>query len=232
MTIIKTYLIRCRHDSTNRMTNNCSLLLRTVLEPSRHGMIPAWLLGVAIFVGTVLSSSAAFAANAHWYVAAGVGQSRFSGIEAYNPISPNSFGDTDTGYRLSLGYQFNPYLGVEASYVLLGQVTGNSSTFTGSGGGPTCGLPCMQSYDTSAALKTHGWSLEVTGTYPFNNHWAIYARLGGIKAYSELNFDFTPTPPYYYPPASTTSKTSRDTDVTYGLGVRWLFTDHWAVRLS
>ncbi|MDE2070511.1 MAG: outer membrane beta-barrel protein [Gammaproteobacteria bacterium] len=190
---------------------------------------PAWWSGFAILAGVLaFFPSAARAANAGWYAAVDAGQSRFTNIATYrNPVYPDSLGSTDAGYRLGGGYQFNSYFGLEASYVHLGGVTG-SYTNPGSG---FCGL-CAQSYIVNGELKTHGWTLELVGAYPFNDRWAIFARAGEIEADSELNADYTPIPPYYCLFCENSSVTSSDVDVTYGMGVRWSFTQHWAARLS
>ncbi|MGH8312680.1 MAG: outer membrane beta-barrel protein [Gammaproteobacteria bacterium] len=196
----------------------------------RHACgIPAWLPGIAILAGVLaFSSSTAQAANVGWYVAADAGQSRFTNMDTYgSPIFPDSFSSTDTGYRLSAGYQIDPYFGVEAGYVHFGEVTG-SNTYLG---GPICPLFCS-SYGVNANLKTHGWALELVGAYPFNARWAIFARAGEIGADSELTVNYTPIPPYYCTFCENASTTSTDVDVTYGLGVRWSFARHWAARLS
>lgn len=204
-------------------------LQRPVRKPGRHEKLQGWMLRIAVLAGAMVLSPAVLANTTGWYVAADIGQSRFTGMGTYgSPIYTNSFGSTDTGYRLSGGYQFNPYFRLEASYVHLGEVTGNYTN----PGGPYCGLICAQSYIVNADLKTHGWTLELVGAYPFNNRWTIFARAGEIEADSELTEDFTPIAPYYCLFCENSSVTSSDVDVTYGMGVQWSFARHWAARLS
>lgn len=191
---------------------------------------PAWWSGIAILAGVLaFIPSAARAANAGWYVVVDAGQSHFTGISSYgSSLYPVSFGGTDNGYRLSSGYWINPYFGLEAGYVHLGRVSGSRTEL----GSPICGIVCAQSYIVNADLKTHGWTLELVGAYPFDDRWTIFARAGGIEADSELTENFTPLAPYYCLFCENSSVTSSDVDVTYGMGVRWSFARHWAARLS
>lgn len=190
----------------------------------------AWLPPVAILAGALaFSPAAAWADNAGWYAGVDAGQSLFTDIRAYgSPIYPDSFRSTGTGYRLSAGYKINHYFGLEAAYVDLGKVTGSYTTL----GGGFCGLICAQSYIVNGIVKTRGWTLELVGSYPFNDRWQIFVRAGDIQANSELNASYTPIPPYNVALFQNFSDTSSDTDVTYGLGVKWLFAGHWAARLS
>lgn len=196
----------------------------------RTGKAGAWLPLVAILVGALaFSPAAAWADNAGWYAGVDAGQSLFADIRAYSsPIYPHSFDKTGTGYRLDGGYKFNSYFGLEAAYVNLGNVTGSYTNF----GGGFCGLICAQSYIVNGVLKTRGWTLELVGSYPFNDHWQVFVRAGDIQANSELTASYTPIPTYNVTLFQNFSDTSSDTDVTYGLGVQWSFATNWAARLS
>lgn len=190
---------------------------------------PAWCSGIAILAGVLaFFPSAARAANAGWYAGIDAGQSRFTSIGTLgSPIYGHSFSSTDNGYRLSAGYQINSYFGLEVGYVNLGKVAGSNVVYLLCT--PLC-TPLSESVNTN--LKTHGWILEFVGRYPFNDSWAVFARAGGIQAYSELNADYTPNPPLNVTVFQNSSTTSSDLDVTYGLGVQWSFAGNWAARLS
>jgi OmpA-OmpF porin, OOP family len=183
----------------------------------------------------IFSLSATLADSDGWYVAADAGQSDFTGTADLNsadyaPILSN----TDSGYRLSAGYQFNQYFGLEVGYADFGRVNGNGSVV-----GPpppglsSCGYLCPMSYDVNLNLKTHGWTLAFIGSYPFNEEWSISARVGEIDAHSELNIDDVPIPPYETgeQPYSE-SFTSTNWRGAYGLSLNWLFAERWAARLS
>ncbi len=194
-------------------------------------MVNRYLTIILIF-GLISSSSIALADSSGWYVAADVGQSKFTGTgDLRTSATPEN--NTDTGYRFSAGYQFNSYLGLEAGYANFGQATGTNTYL---GNHPLivpCGASCLLAYDVTAnsTLKTHAWTLIVVGTYPLSKYWSISARAGGIDTRSELNTEYTPYSSAGGQPYSR-SLTSTNWDGTYGLSLNWLFADHWAARLS
>ena len=207
----------------------CPSLQGSVTGSETHVKPFAVMIGIAILTGEIFLSPAVLANNTGWFVAADAGQSRFTNIGPYgSPVYPDSFNSTDNSYRLASGYWLNPYFGLEAGYVHFGAVTGSYMN----PGSPICGIVCAESYIVNADLKTHGWILELVGAYPFNARWAIFARAGEIAADSELNANYTPIAPYYCLFCENTSTTSSDVDVTYGMGLRWSFANHWAARLS
>ena len=170
-----------------------------------------------------LLPAAASADNSGWYIAADAGQSHYTGLGDVSGII-TTFNANGTGYRLTAGYQFNLNWGLEASYVDLGQASGNG---TGNVYGvPPLGCDIVCVFDQyNVKLMTHGWAFAVTGTYPFLNRWSVFVRVGIIDARSELDINNTPIPP-------NTSATSTNLKSTYGLGVNWSFVDHWALRLG
>src|ERR1039458_2392286 len=90
----------------------------------------------------------AFAADNGVYIAVNVGQ---SSTDTYNLSSKTATGGTGI-----LGYQFNKYFGLEAQYTHFGSVafqSGNSSNIT-------------------------GYGLNAVGTYPFNDQWSVFAKVG------------------------------------------------------
>ncbi|MGH8278298.1 MAG: outer membrane beta-barrel protein [Gammaproteobacteria bacterium] len=212
----------------NRSLFQCSA---AVLGP--HYRVPTRLLCIAILAGGLaLVSLAARAADDGWYVGADAGQSHFTGMNSPGVVVPQGFGDTDSGYRLTAGYNFDGTFSVEGGYVHLSEVTGSTTELGATPGGWTCGIICAQSYILNAELSAHGWVLEAVGRYPFTDQWAIFVRAGGIRAASELSLRFTLIPPYNSCFCQNSSDTSQDTELTYGLGVRWSFASNWAARLS
>lgn len=182
---------------------------------------------------TVCLPVVALANNSGWYVAADVGQSHFTGNEypTNTFFTHVPFTDTDSGYRLAAGYQFNSYWGLEAGYLDLGQITGKED-YVNPG---HCTLFCFapSSYYINENFKSHGWSIEFTGTYLFNEHWSVFAHAGAIDARSDSNVYYTPIPPYESGEQPfNTSYDSTNWGSIYGFGVNWVFADKWGVRLS
>lgn len=158
---------------------------------------------------------AAMAADTGWYGAFDLGQSRFNGLAGEGAaLGANpSISDSDTGYRLSGGYAFNQYWGLEASYVEFGQGEIDVTTTTPSSG------------TASAKVKAHGFVFAGTGTYPFTDQWSGFARLGMIDGHKEVTVTGTGSLA-----GLTTNPSSTDWKVAWGLGVNWAFAPHWVAR--
>jgi OOP family OmpA-OmpF porin len=103
--------------------------------------------------------AAAFGANAQdkgFYAGAGVGQSF---------VDEGVYDDEDTAFSVFGGYEFNPYIGVEAGYVDFGKVQadkrmgpeleGDTAYLTAVGT-----LPITDSFSAYAKAGFHSWNLD------------------------------------------------------------------------
>lgn len=175
------------------------------------------ILFIAAVTGALGLPLAAQADNPAWYVAGDAGQAHYSGITgniaSLGGVSHVS--DSDTGYRITGGYQFNTYWGAEAGYVDFGQAEADVT------------VPAPAAGTFSAKRKVHGFVFDGTGTYPFNNSWSIFARFGGIVGHVEVEGTGTGS-------LSTTTGTQSSTDwkMTYGVGVNWKLNESWTLRAS
>ncbi len=136
-------------------------------------------------------SGSAFAADEGVYIAINVGQ---ASTNTYNLSSK-----TATGGSGLLGYQFNKYFGLEVQYTDFGSITpqGGSSE------------------------KITGYGLNAVGTYPFNDQWSVFLRVGAA--------DTTVKSVTYN--ATNYGDVSRS-DVTWGVGGQYNFTPNWGLRLD
>ena len=102
-------------------------------------------------------SGSAFAADEGVYIAINVGQASTS---TYNLSSK-----TATGGSGLLGYQFNKYFGLEVQYTDFGSITpqGGSSE------------------------KITGYGLNAVGTYPFNDQWSAFLRVGAADTTDKIS---------------------------------------------
>jgi OOP family OmpA-OmpF porin len=108
--------------------------------------------------------------------------------------------DTDTALKIFGGYQFMRYLAAEAAYTDFGKANA-------SGGGVT------------ADIKSHAWELVAVGSYPIGTSgFAPYAKLGLYRGETKLSSN-----------VGISAKES-NTDLTYGIGVRYDFMRNFAVR--
>jgi OOP family OmpA-OmpF porin len=212
---------------------------------------------VVLSLVAMILPTVALADNSGWYLAVDGGQAHFSGTDSQFPQSyanpPNASGDgilinststvshqenRDTGYRLMVGYQFNPYWGVEASYVDLGTATAKG-TANGTAA-PYCPSTdsCppyvgLASFGYKASTSDRGPGLAFTGTYPINSQWSVFARAGMIDARVKLDLETSPIPePYATTLPADTSRSSTGWSDTFGLGVNWALNNRWAVRLG
>ncbi len=185
----------------------------------------------AVSTALILMPIIASAAGSGWYLAADRGQAHFADIAVQTnpsvfqiPVSSfvsSSASTQHSAFRLTGGYQFNRYWGLEASYVSLGQATINNNYID----------PTDATITTAEVQnRAHGWVLAGTGTYPFNDQWSVFARIGAIDGYLEqdLSIIVNGCPGCYTP----TSVSSTAWKATYGVGVNWSFAHHWIVRLG
>ena len=185
----------------------------------------------AVSTALILMPIIASAAGSGWYLAADEGHAHFADIAVQTnpsvfqiPISSlvsSSASTQHSAFRLTGGYQFNQYWGLEASYVSLGQATINNNYID----------PTDQHIVTAEVKnRAHGWVLAGTGTYPFNDQWSVFARIGAIDGYLEQDLNIINVCPSCF--ITPTSVSSTAWKATYGVGVNWSFAHHWIVRLG
>jgi len=115
------------------------------------------------------------AAQKGFYVGAAVGQSEFEDIGALETACAVAgvicrADDTDTGYRILLGYQFGNYLALEGGYVDLGALDAGTQ------------LPVR----AIARIETSGGFVALVPQIPVGDIGAIYGRLGLMAGDTEL----------------------------------------------
>lgn len=164
-------------------------------------------------------SSSAVADDSGAYLAADLGQSRFSGDAFAFPGSGwmSSSQSDSSAYRLTAGYQLTPYFGLEAGYVDLGH---GSVTLRPTPSSPPIGFNML---GFRAGVK--GEFAAITGTWPIDPQWALFARLGGIEG--KLDFQTTQSNV-----PGTFDRTSTAWTSTYGVGAKWNFQPQWSLRLG
>ena len=139
------------------------------------------------------------AADMGWYAGVSLGQS--SASDACTGISgPGvSCDDKDTAFKIFGGYQVNRNFGVELGYTDLGKASA-------SGGG------------VNASIESTAFELVGVGSFPINNQFSVYGKLGFYHAETKLKSNIG------------VSDSETNTDLTYGLGVQYNFTGNLGVR--
>jgi OmpA-OmpF porin, OOP family len=143
------------------------------------------------------------------YLGGAVGASRFKDGCDNVPVSCDR---TDTAWKAFAGYQFTRYIGIEGGYVDMGKITADGVT-----GGVF----------VDANAKVRGVELVGVGTYPINDKFAVYGKLGAIR--SRVSVSATGVVPGF---ASTVSQSSRSTDFTFGVGARYFLTPNLGARVE
>jgi OOP family OmpA-OmpF porin len=141
--------------------------------------------------------------DAGFYVGGGLGQSKFKEwCNTDGSVTFASCEDTDTSWKLLGGYRFNRYVAAEASYIDWGEVTVGTNT------------------GARAAATQSSYGLAVVGTFPIGEGFELFGKAGFLKTEQETR-RITPRP----------STFDRDeTELHYGLGVKYAFTRNWALR--
>ena len=135
----------------------------------------------AVSVLVAVSSLPARAENGSgdpgWYGVGSVGRSRLDDSSKNNVDSAlttggvtglsSSMDDHDTAYKLQLGYKFTPNWAVEGGYVDLGKFDYRANFTGGSANGQA---------------KANGWNIAGVGTYPINEQFSVFGKLGMIDA--------------------------------------------------
>lgn len=172
--------------------------------------------------GAILSAPAVAAPG--WYLGANLGGTKYDASAADLDSSWRSLGftasssvdDTDTGYKLFGGYQFNNNFALEGGYVDLGKMT-FSSTISVAPAGYTTGA-------ISGDVKTkNGLFLDAVGILPVGNNFSVFGRLGMYSIETELSASG---------PAGSITKNDTESDFHWGIGAGYDFTQNLGARLE
>lgn len=166
------------------------------------------LLLAALFLG--LTSNAAMAEEGKVYAAIDVGQGNVPSACEGLPATM-SCNTTTTAYRVGMGYQVSKDVGFEAAYLDGGKV--NAS-------GTYLGVPV-----TAYATLT-GFQLSVIGALPVTSGVAILGKVGVASVDGKASATATSGGSSF-----TSSSSQGNTNLTYGLGVRFAANDKIAIRM-
>jgi len=125
-----------------------------------------------------------------------------------------SSSNKDFAYQLGLGYQLNEHLAVEGSYVNLGQNSNQAN------------LVRSSNFDNDNTT-VQGINVDVVGTLPLSDRWAVYGKLGAF--YSQAKTDSS----YFDNGHSFSGSSNRNGfAATWGGGVAFNVTEKVAMRLE
>lgn len=177
------------------------------------------LAAVAALASTLTST--AFATESGVYLGVNVGNSKFdvgsTDVQLFDITLSSSQDDKDTGFSVAVGYRFNPYLGLEASYVDFGEATFSES-------GQLIGLPIT--FNASAAVSVKGPVAAATASLPIGN-FELGMKLGAMFAKTEIAVDVSGGGQ-----SASDSVSDSTTETLVSLGAGYTFGNHFHVRLD
>ena len=177
---------------------------------------------VRMFAAIALAFSTAGTAAAQWikdsggsgvYVGGGVGATQLK-IDTGGLIG--STDESDTGWKVFVGYQINPYVGVEAGYYDLGK-----ASFSGTLAVPIPPFPAGTA--ASVNLKSKAYAIAAVGSLPLGGSgFSLIGRLGISRSETDAGVRLGV--------AATNTLSDKATELTYGAGLRYDVTRALALR--
>ena len=174
----------------------------------------------AAVVGAAAAWMTPALAQSGFYIAAGAGAARHS-LDTSNVNrqltalgftgARTSSSESETGYRISAGWQTVPHVALEVSYVDLGKPEWSS----------TADRPGT----FGARLKTTAWTIDLVPQYHFRNGFGILGRLGYARTESKADFSSSGV----FRLGSSSAKERRN-GWDAGLGVSYAITKNLSVR--
>ncbi|MES2911163.1 MAG: outer membrane beta-barrel protein [Pseudomonadota bacterium] len=152
-------------------------------------------------------------ASAQWYVGAGVGSSKITGVDGSQGIAPNSVTGANSNKgsaKVFLGYQATPNWGVEGQYTDLGsrdfQIRNGANAVIGTG-----------------AYRSSQFSIAGTGTLPMSSGFSLFGKLGVTSNSGNVNV---------VAPGVNASASGSQSSLMVGIGAAYNITPALAVRLE
>lgn len=195
--------------------------MNTQTQQSRHNA-PFVPMALSVLALSLLSSSAALAADEGWYVGSSYGETRGDVIDAriIDALIGNGYrtqllddDEDDRGYKVFAGYQINENIALEGGYFSLGK------------------FRYQASMDRFAVVRgdstTDGVNLDFVGSMPMSHNFSVFARAGVVYAQSrERRWETGPLINRF--------DHGRENDLTYkiGAGLQYALTDALALRLE
>ncbi|MBL8516747.1 MAG: outer membrane beta-barrel protein [Betaproteobacteria bacterium] len=185
-------------------------------------------------VAALCAVGAAQAQQSPLYVGASAGASRldfdFTGqVRALStgilPVTRASLTDKEgSAYKLTLGYQALPWLGLELDYVDLGEFS-NSYEFNGLG-----------RYTRQGRYELDGFNVSAVMTHKIDDRFSLHGRVGAFRStykYSETGENFPAFQPSTEPPTHRfVAPDLKATSFSFGVGGMYSVNKNLSVRLE
>ncbi|MEM1434273.1 MAG: outer membrane beta-barrel protein [Pseudomonadota bacterium] len=209
---------------------------------------------LSLLGGTVLLAATvpAHAEGMQWYAGGSLGATSVDNFDAASDVSPDEIidlleselglpvtvdnlrtgsDDSDTGWKIFGGLNFNAYVGVEVFYVNLGEalqsLAVDASALISVGNEPS------GSVDAKAEAEVDAFGAAVVGRLPLSEPFSLFGKVGMTAWDADLNISasFSGSASGLPITASDSLSDSDDgTDIMFGAGASWQFSEAWRLR--
>lgn len=170
---------------------------------------------------TLIASPLVMAQDSGLYIGGNYGKSRAkiddariaSGLWGGGSITSITDRDSDSGFKVFGGYQFNKYFAFEAGYFELGRFGFDATT-----------LPAGT---LTGDIKLKGFNFDLVLNLPITEKFSFFGRVGANNAEAKDVFTGTGAVHVLNP-----NPTQRDTNIKFGGGLQYDFTKSFGMRLE
>jgi OOP family OmpA-OmpF porin len=155
-------------------------------------------------------SAPAAAQDAGWYIGAAYGMTSFD-LDTTGITNP-TVDDSDSGFKIYGGFQFNKHLGAEVGYVDAGKATFSGSAI------PSLGIGAF-----TGDVKVTAITFAGVGTLPLNESFALFGKLGLAAWDAKASASVA---------GFAGSADDSGTDLLYGVGARYNLNKNWGLVLE
>lgn len=155
------------------------------------------------------SGALAQAVETGWYIGASLGQTK-ADVDCSGTITCD---DKDSGWKIFGGYQINRNFAIELGYSDLGAVTASTPSFVF--------FPLVVPA-ASLKIEAKAWELVAVGSLPLADRFSVFGKAGFYRADTDVRVDFGAL--------GSTTESDSNTDLTFGVGLRYDFTRNFGVR--
>lgn len=181
--------------------------MKTEVRSSLGRTLFAGWLGAAFWVSS--PAALAQAADTGWYIGASFGQAQ-ADVDCSGTTACD---DKDSSWKIFGGYQINRNFAVELGYSDLGAVTASTPSFV---------LFPLVVPAASLKIEAKAWELVAVGSLPLADRFSVFGKAGFYRADTDTRVDFGA--------AGSTTESDSNTDLTFGVGLRYDFTRNFGVR--
>lgn len=188
-----------------------------------------WPLRCLLLAGSLMPLAAS--AQSSWYLGASGGQSAIQAstgdvetgflLDDGFTASGTTLEKKDTAWKAYAGYRFNRFLAVEGGYADLGEASFNT-TIVAAPPGTTPSPP----FPIHATATAHGAFLTAIAHCPVTQDFSLFAKAGAFRS------DATFTEVIQGTGITRVNRTELWTDLTYGAGLQWMFSEAVGARLE